>query len=377
MTNSGTKFYHRYKALANTTNPFYRTASGSRVVESALKFAHGFSAAKFADGKRSNAIVEPQQMVIIDEAGNNTLSHGTCDAFEDDRAEWSDSAEAVWANIFVPPITRRLNAALTGANLSTIDTINLMDLCPFETIASVTGALSPICNIFTPLEWTQYDYYQTLNKYYGFHQGAPLGPTQGVGFVNELIARLTGPPVHDHTNTNTTLDADPKTFPLGRTLYADFSHDNDMVSIFAALGLWNVSVTAPLNKTEWRSAGELGGWSASWSVPFAGRAYIEKLVCGRRGLGLGNATGLLQRDEEEDWEAKAAAAARDEGEDGRTQKEMVRILVNDRVVPLLECGGGDEYAGLGMCELNKWVESLAFARSGGRWDECFRKEKAI
>jgi len=356
MTNSGAKFYHRYRLLANSTNPFYRTASGSRVVESALKFAHGFSAAKFADGKRSNAIIEPQPMVIIDEAGNNTLSHGTCNAFEDARPEWKDSAEAVWARLFVPPIFTRLNSALPGAELDIVDTINLMDLCPFETIASPTGALSPICNLFTPLEWKQYDYYQSLNKYYGYHLGAILGPTQGVGFVNELIARLTSTAVHDHTNTNTTLDGNEKTFPLGRKLYADFSHDNDMVSIFAAMGLWNTSVTAPLSKTDWSSAGDMGGWSASWSVPFAGRVYIEKLVCG----------GLVKSRRD-----KVDASDGSESSDKHT-KEMVRVLVNDRVVPLQDCGEGDEYAGLGMCEIGKWIESLQFARSGGRWDECYK-----
>lgn len=355
MTNSGTKFYHRYRVLANTTNPFYRTASGSRVVESALKFAHGFSAAKFADGKRSNAIVEPQQMVIIDEAGNNTLSHGTCPAFENAPSEWKNSAEAVWARIFVPPIQSRLSTALQGANLDIPDTINLMDLCPFETIASPTGQISPICSLFTPLEWKQYDYYQSLNKYYGFHLGAPLGPSQGIGFVNELIARLTSRPVVDHTNTNTTLDRDEKTFPLRRSLYADFSHDNDMVSIFAAMGLWNVSVTEPLSKIEWKLPAEMGGWSASWSVPFAGRVYVEKLVCQKAS------------------EPEANGNNDNAKEANIDTKEMVRILVNDRVIPLQNCGDGAEYAGLGMCELSKWIESLEFVRSGGRWNECYAR----
>jgi hypothetical protein len=66
---------------------------------------------------------------------------------------------------------------------------------------------------------------QTLNKYYGYSHGNPLGPTQGVGFTNELIARLTSQPVNDHTTTNTTLDTSNTTFPLNRKLYADFSHD--------------------------------------------------------------------------------------------------------------------------------------------------------
>ena len=50
--------------------------------------------------------------------------------------------------------------------------------------------------------------------------GDPLGPVQGVGYVNELLARLTGTPVADHTTHNATLP-----FPLDRALYADFTHE--------------------------------------------------------------------------------------------------------------------------------------------------------
>ena len=42
----------------------------------------------------------------------------------------------------------------------------------------------------------------------------------------------------DQTQTNGTLDGDGETFPLGRGIYADFSHDNEMVAIYAALGLF-------------------------------------------------------------------------------------------------------------------------------------------
>lgn len=39
------------------------------------------------------------------------------------------------------------------------------------------------------------------------------------GWVNELVARLTDAPVTDNTCTNRTLDASPKTFPLGKRLF--------------------------------------------------------------------------------------------------------------------------------------------------------------
>jgi len=335
MVNAGEKLYQRYKSLALEEEPFYRAASGPRVVESALRFRKGFSAAKSKDVRPSHPIVAPvDHMVIIDEDENknNTLSHSTCPAFEV-RHSWSNSAEAVWAGIIIPPIQRRLQADLDDIDLSIPDTISLMDLCPFDTIASKYGTLSPFCDLFTEEEWRQYDYYQALNKYYGFSFGAELGPTQGVGWVAELIARLTNTAVKDTTNTNSTLDADPRTFPLHRSLYADFSHDNDMVSIYSAMRLYNSSTTPALSKVDHFDAEELGGFSASWLVPFAGRMYVEKMVCGG-------------------------------GDEGT---ELVRVLVNDRVVPLQGCGAD----ALGRCEVNKWVASLGFAKEGGLWDQCY------
>lgn len=49
---------------------------------------------------------------------------------------------------------------------------------------------------------------------------------QCVGYINELIARLTAQNVSDDTQMNSTLDSSPDAFPLNRTLYADFSHDS-------------------------------------------------------------------------------------------------------------------------------------------------------
>ena len=159
-----------------------------------------------------------------------------------------------------------------------------------------------------------------------FSYGEPLGPIQGVGYVNELLARLTGLPVRDHTQTNATLDADPATFPLGRALYADFSHDNEMVAIFAALGLFKQR--ALLNPTRPDPART---WHTSRIVPFSARMVVERLRC--------------------------------DGEAG------VRVLVNDALMPLEFCGAGRD----GVCSLEAFVESQACARNDGDGDfeKCF------
>ena len=144
---------------------------------------------------------------------------------------------------------------------------------------------------------------------------------QGVGYINELLARLTGTPVRDNTQTNRTLTASPVTFPLNRTMYADFSHDNQMIAIYAALGLFPQA--APPDPS---SPSPRRDWLASRMVPFSAQMVTEKLVCG--------------------------------------SGEYVRIFVNDARQPLKFCGATED----GLCELGAFVESQAYARNDGSGD---------
>ncbi|KAF2646965.1 phosphoglycerate mutase-like protein, partial [Lophiostoma macrostomum CBS 122681] len=273
MVNSGAHFYRRYSALVGRYVPFVRSSGQDRVVESANKWLSGFAQAA------KNSTPAAIDVIIPEGSGmNNTLSHEICTNFEEGALDKvGDNAQAVWTTKFVPPIRTRVNSKL-GTNLTSSDIINLMDLCPFNTIGSPGARVSDFCYLFSVDEWHQYDYYESLGKYYGYGNGNPLGPTQGVGYVNELLARLTETPVDDHTNSNRTLDSDPATFPLHRKVYADFSHDNDMTAIFAALGLYNS--TKPLSNTTLEGTDETSGYSAAWTVPFAARMYVEKLSCG-------------------------------------------------------------------------------------------------
>ena len=231
LFDSGTKFYGRYKQLARSNVPFIRAGSQDRVVQSARNFSLGFHSARVSDDPSSPPDSFPYPILEISEdaANNNTLHHSLCDSFESgpDSSHPGSGAQQIWLDIFAPSITARLNGDLPGANFTDMDTIYTMDLCPFNTVASKDGKLSPFCQLFTEEEWKSYDYFQSLGKYYGYGDGNSLGPTQGVGFVNELIARMTNTPVEDRTSVNHTLDGSQDTFPLGSgvPLYADFSHD--------------------------------------------------------------------------------------------------------------------------------------------------------
>ena len=330
LVNSGKKFYHRYKALARKLTPFVRASGQQRVIESAYNWNKGYHDARLVDFPSSDEKYPYPVVIISEETGsNNTLDHGLCTAFES--SEVAVSAQSEWVDIFAVPIAARLNEGLPGANLDSNDALHVMDLCPFETVASPVGEMPPFCYLFTKEEWHGYGYYQSLGKYYGYSWGNPLGATQGVGFTNELIARMTASPVSDHTSTNHTLDGSEETFPVGgkHVLFADFSHDNDLTAIFSAIGVYNQ--TRPLLNNTIEDIIQTNGYSAAWTVPFAARAYFEKMDC--------------------------------VGE----PEELVRVVVNDRVMPLETCGG-DEW---GRCRLSAFVESLSFAREGGHWEDCF------
>lgn len=169
-----------------------------------------------------------------------------------------------------------------------------------------------------------------------------------MGYVNELVARLTSRPVANVTNINRTLDSDPRTFPLSRAIYADFSHDNQMLPIYAALGLHRPSSDLP---TEGR-AGTDSPWVASKLVPFTARLAVEKYSCGHAPAADLNLNGRTS-----------------EGKDPEPRKEWVRIVNNDRVIDVPACS--NSRAG-GLCELGAFIDTLGYALSGAPddWARC-------
>ena len=56
--------------------------------------------------------------------------------------------------------------------------------------------------------------------------GSPLSRALGIGYVQELVARLTHTRIETHnSSTNATLDDNPITFPLDHDLYVDATHE--------------------------------------------------------------------------------------------------------------------------------------------------------
>lgn len=175
--------------------------------------------------------------------------------------------------------------------------------------------------------------------------GNALGPIQGVGYVNELIARLTNTPVSDRTQHNYTLE-----FPLDRSIYADFTHENLMIAVYSAMGLFNVSKHLDPKKLP---RDENREWLASHMVPFSARMVVERLSC-------------------------SAEYAQDQSDSLSGSETFVRIFVNDELQPLGFCHHHHDLLSYwerkhGLCTLDNFVASQAYAsRSGdGDFNKCY------
>ena len=79
----------------------------------------------------------------------------------------SDPQTLAWTNTFAPPITAFLNNAAPGANLTNVDTNNLISLCAFETVAKQRK--SQFCTLFEgiPGSFPGLAYTGDLDKFYG------------------------------------------------------------------------------------------------------------------------------------------------------------------------------------------------------------------
>lgn len=311
----GITAHARYGHLGSA--PFIRSDSSQRVVDSAGNWTVGWAHA-------SGGAPPATAVIISDAAGSDdTLDDSQCDSAPD-----LGAYEDAWLDIFGATPKARLNAQLTGVELTKSDVLNLMLLCAFSSQYHAT--LDPFCGLFREHEWPDVEYYYDLDKYYETGHGNPQGAVQGVGYANELLARLTNNRTYatdDQTQVNQTLAASSTAFPLGRAFYADFSHDSEIVAILTALGL--KQDTTPL--------GILGPnpdqvWVTSQIVPFGGNVVTERMTCSR--------------------------------------KEYIRILINDQLQKPKACGADRN----GLCALDRFVASQAYATDNSKhaadWAAC-------
>lgn len=381
---SGRFTAQHYPELAKGENAAFIRTTGTpasdRVIVTSEYWARGFAGEEFpsaplTDGPstRAAAVGGPQPNVIISEAtgSNNTLDVSTC---PNDTGDGENAAIAAYGNsTLVPRIGARLQKAFAQAgakiNFTTTDITSLAALCPFETLsrANVTDSgelslsISPYCSVLQDSEWPLYGYAVDAGKYYGSGYGDPYHRGVALGYLRELLARLTGtrPIIDTPSAINTTLDSSQTTFPTGAgapRIFFDGSHDNNISPIVAAFGLFyspnNLSLAANAQDTP---AGRNRPWVFSHIAPLQGKVVFEKVQC-NTSLAIGKA---------------------------QASKEYVRVRANEAVQRAKDAPWCPATQGLlspvdalkidaGLCPLESVVQGLSWVKSDEEWQKCFQ-----
>lgn len=254
---SGVQFWNRYgRTLYNATKgqlaynatgrakPVLRTTGQSRIENSQINWALGFFGPSFnvtPDPTLSTLANPPFDVVIIPEGGteNNTLaSYDSC--FNDDNAFNGDIGDRDMFGEYVPMYLKAATARLqqhapAGFTLNVNDTYAMQSICAYETQYIDS---SDFCGLFTADEWAGFENSLDIEYYYDYSYGAPTGRAQGVGYLQELLARLTNQYItSSNSSVNSTYDNNAAQFPLGRPFYADFSHDDIIISVLTAMSM--------------------------------------------------------------------------------------------------------------------------------------------
>ncbi|KAJ3765459.1 acid phosphatase [Lentinula raphanica] len=222
--------------LKNFTGlPVWRTTSEERMVDSALHFAAGFF------GVQSYQTSYYQLIEIEQQGFNNTLApYDQCPNANNDISGLGSQATSAWNNVYLADAQKRLAPFLPGFNLTISDLSAMQTLCPYETVAL---GYSAFCDLFTEEEWKGFAYSIDLSFWYGNGPGNPAVSAQGIGWVQELVARLTQTPI---TTFDTTTNETIVTFPLYQPIYVDATHDTVISAILPAMNFTTLAAGGPL-----------------------------------------------------------------------------------------------------------------------------------
>ena len=296
---AGVQFWNRYgRTLYNATlgqlaynssypngtarpKPVLRTTSQSRIENSEINWALGFFGPSFQttpNPSLANA-TSPFSVVVIPEGGteNNTLaSYDSCFNDNDDPiVELGDlDLETYIPQYLVNAIARMQQYAPAGFTFTLNDTYAMQSICAYEN--GYIGQ-SDFCTLFTEAEWQGFEATLEQEYYFDYAWGNPTGRAQGIGYVEELIARLTDQYItSSNTSVNSSLTNNSNTFPLGEKFYADFTHDDIIVSVLTALSV--DYFRQPPSLTQF-PPDPSRHFILSHMTPFGGRLITEVIGC--------------------------------------------------------------------------------------------------
>ncbi|KAF3766028.1 phosphoglycerate mutase-like protein [Cryphonectria parasitica EP155] len=222
--------------------PVLRTTSQSRITNSQINWALGFFGTSFQvtpDPTLAN-FTAPFDVVTITEGGteNNTLAaYDSCfNDYDYPVVEMGDLDLETYIPKYLAAATARLSQYVpSGFDWTANDTYAMQSICAYEN--AYIGD-SQFCGFFALDEWAGFELTLDTEYYYDYSWGNPTGRAQGIGYLQELLARLQKQYIDvSSTSVNSTLTDNPTTFPLDQAFYADFSHDDIIISVLTAMSM--------------------------------------------------------------------------------------------------------------------------------------------
>ncbi|KAK4202449.1 putative 3-phytase A precursor [Triangularia verruculosa] len=333
LFDSGVLHAYMYGKLYNPNSKIIvRTTTQDRMLKSAENFMAGFFGLEWTN----NATIE----VIIEDAGYNNSLAGYLNCPNRDKVHGGSDAQQTWVRTYLQNATERMKDLVEGYDWTVDDTYAAQTMCPYET---VSYGFSKFCELFTHEEWLHFGYSIDLSFYGNDGFGSPVGRAIGLGYQQEVVARLQNHTLgYSGSQINVTLDNNTGTFPLNQSLYFDFSHDTNIISILAAFGLTQFAGT--LDPREYPGQ---HNFTVSDMTPFGARLDIE----------------IIKTE-------KPLLANREADETGGETK-YVHFVLNQRTVhlgwSLEECDGERK---------DGWCELGAFLKAQKRMGEMARYEEA-
>ncbi|KAL1306145.1 hypothetical protein AAFC00_004257 [Neodothiora populina] len=380
---SGVAFWNRYgrtlynaapgqlaynATAANGTarpKPVLRTTGQSRIENSQISWALGFFGPSF------QTVPDPTlknftdgdlfDVVIIPEGGteNNTLaSYDSC--FNDYTAgigDLGDSDVEKYIPRYLVNATARLQAyAPAGFKLTLNDTYAMQSICAYEQnyISS-----SDFCSLFTLDEWDGFENTIDIQYYYDYGYGNPTGRAQGIGYLQELIARLTNQYItSSNSSVNSSLTDNARDFPLGRPFYADFSHDDIIISVMAAMSLDYFREAPSLTQFP---PNPKRHFNMAKLTPFGARLVTEVIGCSSPSPVAVHKHRTQYRPDQYGYNAANAT------------HKFIRMRLNNGILPLDTIRGGACVGRTdGMCAMDKFLSSQETAYAQSNYDyACF------
>ncbi|CEL61834.1 hypothetical protein RSOLAG1IB_04584 [Rhizoctonia solani AG-1 IB] len=239
----GVSFKLKYPQL-----PIERLLVGGqdRVEESAQWFREGYFGRKWANISTFTVIPEDNKTISF------ITPSFTCPKWQ---YAYGNNLTVEWGTHYLPPITKRLNKLIPGANLTDADAHGALYACAYDS-AAYGIQKSPWCGVFTQSELLDFEYELDLLMVGAFGYGLPngMGALLGSTIVNKVI----------------------QTFTKSSNSLVSFGHDTTIDFALTALGLakdtppLSPSVSSPKASRKWRTTNQ---------VPFGAQMLFEKFTC--------------------------------------------------------------------------------------------------